>query len=179
MRAHLDDFSGRLSAGLSKPARRFVSEALYGIAARGSVRLAEIGRALEETIALIKTETRLSRNLGRPELRAHLGAAVLREGGARIGARTLLVLDISDIAKPDAEKMQYLARVRDGSTGDIVDGYWLCQVIGVENEAGTAANSISRSWPGRIPLSSATPASAMCWRDGARWRPPPSPLSAR
>ena len=134
MRAHLDDFSGKLSAGLSKPARRFVSEALYGIAARGSVRLSEIGRALEETIALAKTETRLSRNLGRAELRAHLGAAVLREGGARIGARTLLVLDISDIAKPYAEKMQYLARVRDGSTGDIADGYWLCQVIGVENE---------------------------------------------
>ena len=85
MRAHLDDFSGRLSCGLSKPARRFVSEALYGIAARGSVRLSEIGRALEETIALAKTETRLSRNLGWPGLRAHLGAAVLRQGGARIG----------------------------------------------------------------------------------------------
>ena len=141
MRAYLDDFSGRLSSGLSKPARRFVSEALYGIAARGSVRLSEIGRALEETIALAKTETRLSRNLGRPELRAHLGAAVLREGGASIGARTLLVLDISDIAKPYAEKMQYLARVRDGSTGDIVDGYWLCQVIGVENEAAKFTNA--------------------------------------
>ncbi|MEE8122825.1 MAG: hypothetical protein V3T93_01825 [Alphaproteobacteria bacterium] len=80
MRAHLDDFSGKLSAGLSKPARRFVSEALYGIAARGSVQLSEIGRALGETIALIKTETRLSRNLDRPELREHLGEAVLREG---------------------------------------------------------------------------------------------------
>ena len=79
MRAHLDDFSGKLSAGLSKPARRFVSEALYGIAARGSVRLSEIGRALEETIALAKTETRLSRNLGRPELRAASG----RGGPAR------------------------------------------------------------------------------------------------
>ena len=45
MRAYLDDFSGRISSGLSKPARRFVSEALYGIAARGSVRLSEIGRA--------------------------------------------------------------------------------------------------------------------------------------
>ena len=47
MRAHLDDFSGRLCTGLSKPARRVVSEALYGIAARGSVRLSEIGRALD------------------------------------------------------------------------------------------------------------------------------------
>ncbi len=91
MRAHLDDFSGRLSCGLSKPARRFVGEALYGIAARGSVRLSEIGRALEEPIPLIKTETRLSRNLGREELCAHLGAAVLREGGPRIAGCNLAV----------------------------------------------------------------------------------------
>jgi len=134
MRAHLDDFSGKLSAGLCKPARRFVGEALYGIAARGSVRLTEIGRALEEAIPLIKTETRLSRNLGRPELCEHIGQAILQQGRRKVGERTLLILDISDIAKPYAEKMEYLARVRDGSTGDIADGYWLCQVIAVENE---------------------------------------------
>ncbi|MCH8153943.1 MAG: hypothetical protein IH786_01550, partial [Proteobacteria bacterium] len=81
-----------------------VSEALYGIAARGSVRLSEIGRALEETIALAKTETRLSRNLGRPELRAHLGAAVLREGGARIGARQLQVVDIEQPPAPGPDQ---------------------------------------------------------------------------
>ena len=112
MRSHLDDFSGKLSAGLSKPARRFVSEALYGIAVRGSVHLSEIGRALEERIALIKTEARLSRNLGLAEMRELLGTAVLREGSARIGARTLLNLGISDIAKPYAQKMEYLARAR-------------------------------------------------------------------
>ena len=134
MRAHLDHFSRNLSAGLCKSARRFVGEALYGIAARQSVRLTEIGRALEEAIPLAKTETRLSRNLGRPDLREHLGQAILREGRRKVGERTLLIVDISDIAKPYAEKMEYLARVRDGSTGDIADGYWLCQVIAVENE---------------------------------------------
>jgi hypothetical protein len=98
------------------------------------MRLSEIGRALEETIPLIKTETRLSRNLGREELGEHLGGEVLREGGARIGARTLLVLDLSDIAKPYARKIEYLAWVRDGSTGGFANGYWLCQVIAAENE---------------------------------------------
>ena len=133
-RGYLREFSGNLSAGLSKPARRFVSEALYGIAARGSCRLTEIGRSLEEVIPLIKTETRLSNNLARPELRSHVGDAVLNQASARITDRTLLVLDLSDIAKPYAEKMEYLARVRDGSTGEIANGYWLCQVVGVENE---------------------------------------------
>ena len=134
MRAHLEHFSGSLSAGLGRPARRFVAEAVYGIAARQSVRLTEIGRALEEPIALAKTETRLSRNLGRPELGDHVGQAILGAASRKVGARTLLILDVSDIAKPYAEKMQYLARVRDGSTGAIADGYWLCQVVAVENE---------------------------------------------
>jgi hypothetical protein len=134
MRAHLEHFSATLAAGLCQPARRFVAEALYGIAARQSVRLTEIGRALEEPIALAKTETRLSRNLGRPELGDHVGQAVLREGSSKVRERTLLILDVSDIAKRYAEKMDYLARVRDGSTGEIVDGYWLCQVVAVENE---------------------------------------------
>jgi len=134
MRAHLEAFSGRLSVGLSKPARRFVEETLYGIAARGSVRLTEIARALDEPIAMVKTETRLSRNLARPELRERIGRAVLREGACKVGERTLLVLDLSDITKPYAEKMEYLARVRDGSAGQLGDGYWLTQVIAVENQ---------------------------------------------
>ena len=48
MRERLEAFSGRLSARLSKPARRFVGEALHGIAARGSVRLTGHVRAAVE-----------------------------------------------------------------------------------------------------------------------------------
>jgi len=57
------------------------------------------------------------------------------KGAPGSGKRTLLVLDLSDIAKPCAWKMEYLARVRDGSSGEFVDGYCLCQVIGLENGA--------------------------------------------
>jgi hypothetical protein len=39
-------FSGELSAGLPKVARRFVAEMVFGIQARGSVRLTEVGRSL-------------------------------------------------------------------------------------------------------------------------------------
>lgn len=150
MRAHLEAFSGRLSATLSKPARRFVGEALYGIAARGSVRLSEIARSLDEPIALIKTETRLSRNLARPELAA-VGDAVLAEGARRIGERTLLILDLSDIAKPYAEKMEHLARVRDGSEGAIADGYWLAHVVGVENEDNAIVPLYASLWSQKAP----------------------------
>jgi len=36
---------------------------------------------------------------------------------------TPLILDLSDLAKPLATKMDHLATVRDGSTGALVNGY--------------------------------------------------------
>lgn len=45
LRAQIDDFSGNLSRGLSKPLRRFVAEALQGIVGRQSVLLSEIARS--------------------------------------------------------------------------------------------------------------------------------------
>ena len=134
IRVQMEHFSGNLSKGLCKTARRFVAEAIYGIQARQSVHLTEISRSLEESIPLIKTENRLSRNLAKPQIRPVLQSALLREGSRRIGRDTLLILDLSDVVKPYAEKMQFLARVRDGSTGELANGYWLCQVIGVECE---------------------------------------------
>jgi len=134
LREQIAQFSGNLSQGLSKPTRRLIQEAIYGIQARQSVHLTEIARSLEEKIPLIKTENRLSRNLRRPELRTTLQDALVRQGAKRMGRDTLLILDLSDLVKPYAKKMEYLARVRDGSEGKLADGYWLCQVIGVENE---------------------------------------------
>jgi hypothetical protein len=65
LREQILRFSGELSAGLPKPARRFIAEMVYGIQARQSVRLTEIGRALEERIPLRKTQYRLCRQLQR------------------------------------------------------------------------------------------------------------------
>ncbi len=65
--------------------------------------------------------------------------------------RTLLVLDLSDISKPYAKKMEYLARARDGSTGGFANGYWLCQVIGVENEDSAIVPLYSALYSQRAP----------------------------
>ncbi|MHC4156319.1 MAG: hypothetical protein ACYST6_15555 [Planctomycetota bacterium] len=42
--------------------------------------------------------------------------------------RSFIILDLSDIARPFAKKMDYLAAVRDGSTGELVDGYSLAEL---------------------------------------------------
>jgi hypothetical protein len=42
-------------------------------------------------------------------------------------------MDLSDLHKKYAQKMEHLARVRDGSEGgQIVNGYWTTQIIGAE-----------------------------------------------
>ena len=49
-----------------------------------------------------------------------------------VGKDTLLILDMSDLRKRYARKMEYLTDVWDGSKGQVNKGYWLCKVIGTE-----------------------------------------------
>jgi hypothetical protein len=107
---------------------------VYGMSAKGSVRLSEIARALDESIPLKKTISRLSRQLSREGLGEALTNAVIRDGAFLIGEDSLLILDISEVTKKYAKKMEYLALVRDGSDeGELKKGYWTCNVIGVES----------------------------------------------
>jgi len=134
LRDQIHDFSGRLSALFSVPKRRFIEEMLFGIQARQSVHLSEIGRSLEESIPLSKTESRLSRNLDMAGMEDLLLDSVIDMGSRRVHRDTLLILDLSDITKRYARRMEYLARVRDGSAGELSDGYWLCHVNACERE---------------------------------------------
>jgi Transposase DDE domain len=136
LREQMVQFSGELSTGLPKVARRFITEMIFGIQARGSARLTEVGRALGERIALKKTEERLSRQLGRASLEQEVQGRLVRHGAARVEEDTLLVLDLSDLRKKYAEKMEYLARVRDGSEGELGWGYWTLNVVAT-NTKGT------------------------------------------
>lgn len=132
IRNKLAEFSGNLSAGLSKPASRFVGEMIYGITSRQSVLLSEVVRSLGEPIPEIKTENRLSVGLRRKDLGKHIMEGVLRAGANSVGDDTLLILDMSDIAKKHASAMEHLAVVRDGSEGKLANGYWTVNVVSAE-----------------------------------------------
>lgn len=125
-------FSGKVSADLPKVARRFVEEMLYGIGSEQSVHLSRIARALSEKIPLIKTINRLSFELSRQGLWEKITSGLLNLTRDKITADTLLILDLSDIAKPYAKRMEYLGSVHDGSRGKLADGYWTCHVIASE-----------------------------------------------
>jgi len=136
LREQMVRFSGELSTGLPKVRRRFVAEMIFGIQARGSVRLTEVGRALAEKISLKKTEERLSRQLGRTSLDREIQGRLIEHAAPRIEDDTLLVLDLSDVTKKYAEKMENLARVRDGSEKELGWGYWTLNIVGA-NTKGT------------------------------------------
>jgi hypothetical protein len=133
LRCKITKFSGIVSKGLDKTARRFIQEAIYGIISSQSVMLTEIGRQLESRVLLKKIEERFSRQLLKPGIWGCLQKSILSLASERIKERTLLILDLSDLKKKYAEKMEYLATVRDGSEdGELVDGYWTNQVIASE-----------------------------------------------
>ena len=128
LKAQLTKFALTVSEGLSRPQRKFVHQMLYGIQATQDVKLSSIARSLQEKIPLIKTEDRLSRNLGAEALDVHLLQRLAEMGSRHLTAQTVLCLDLSDVRKEYAHKMQYLDRVYDGSRGEVHEGYWLCEV---------------------------------------------------
>ena len=132
LKAQLTKFCAQLCVDLPKPLAGFVSEMLFGIQSSQDVKLSNIARSLQEKIALIRTEKRLSRNLKSPDLEKELTLQLVRMGSSRVQTNTVLALDLSDIRKEYARKMEYLATIRDGSTGELHSGYWLCDVTAAE-----------------------------------------------
>ena len=132
LKAQLTKFSSELCAGLSRPLQKFVGQMLFGIQASQDVKLSNVARSLKEEIPLIKTEDRLSRNLKAVELEAELTPQLAAMASHRVSANTVLCLDLSDIRKEYAKKMEYLAPVHDGSAGEVHAGYWLCDITGAE-----------------------------------------------
>jgi len=132
LKAQLSKFSLAVSEGLTRPQRKFVHQMLYGIQATQDVKLSSISRSLQENVPLIKTEDRLSRNLSSEALDVHLLQRLAEMGGRRVSSKTVLCLDLSDVRKEYAQKMEYLNEVYDGSTGEVHQGYWLCEVTAAE-----------------------------------------------
>ena len=133
LRTKLAKFSGYVSDGLDKTARKFINEAIYGIISSQSVMLTEIGRSMETSVPLKKIEERYCRQIKKEGIWENIHRQVLSDAAPRVKDDSLLILDLSDLYKKYAEKMEYLAKVRDGSEdGAIVNGYWTTQVIGAQ-----------------------------------------------
>jgi len=122
IRRFLKPFVGGLSKGVS----RLVGEVFTGMLASNSCLLSEIGRRIEDGTTLPHREKRFSRGLDqRGWWQEALQHRVLERGARQVGREDLIAVDLSDLSKPYARKMEYLDTVRDGSRKTIGPGYWL------------------------------------------------------
>ena len=136
-----------LSVGLGKVASRLVVDMLTGMLISGSVRLTEIARALDESIPLHSTHKRLSRNLGNTRIGSVVANNLLNAGARTVRDDALLVIDVFDVVKQYAEKMQYLSsapttddvpsEVHGDTRGEGADrGYRVCEVFAWDLDGG-------------------------------------------
>ena len=131
----LNSFLGRISPHFRKPVARFIGDMLYGIMSQKDVKLSSIVRALKEGITPKKVEDRLSRMLSSKGLERDLHDVIAAEGARKVHRDTLIILDPSDVQKPYARKMEHLAKVWDGSKGEVGDnlGYWGCMAVACDS----------------------------------------------
>lgn len=134
LKRRIFNYCGKISRGFHKPIQKFITDMIYGILSGQSCYLTEIARKLKESIALDKTVERLSRNLmtfdGGEELHENYFQAV----APHFDDGTVLLIDDSDVSKTYSSKLEGLCRVKDGSAGEIRDGYWYAGVTALTAE---------------------------------------------
>ncbi len=134
IKGQLSKFSGIIAKELSKPKQRLIKEMIYGIQAAKDVKLSNISRALNEPIALIKTEDRLSRNLDDEEFTDEINKEIGRLGSAKVGEDMVIAIDPGDLRKKYAGKMECLCTIYDGSEHTLGEGYWLAKAVAADIE---------------------------------------------
>lgn len=78
LKAQLSQFSGIISRRFKKPKKKLIKEMLFSIQASKDVKLSNISRTLKEEQSLIKTEDRLSRNLGDEDFTDAINEEIMR-----------------------------------------------------------------------------------------------------
>jgi hypothetical protein len=132
IKAQLTRYCEQLSNGMNRPARRFFKEMAYGILASEDVKLSNVARALAEEIPLIKTEGRLSRQISLRDWTKMVNERLVKQSESQIDFDTVLAIDLMDVSKKYAQKMEGLRQVWDGSEGKIAWGYQTCAIVAAE-----------------------------------------------
>ena len=134
MKRRIYRFCGRISKGFARPVQKFIACMIFGLLASQSCYLTEIARKLKENIKLDKTVERLSRNLMNFDGGETLHKQYIQTVRTNFDERTILIFDDSDVSKACSRKLEGLCRVRDGSTGQLTDGYWYAGVSALTAE---------------------------------------------
>jgi len=122
-------FISSIAKGLPKPKKKFTTELLCGIIFSGNLILTNIASKVPHPGRLTAIAKRFRRHLADSmSFLKPLWFNYLRLVHQRLDIDSLFIVDLSDIAKPYAKKMENLSLVRDGDKGCLVAGYWCMEV---------------------------------------------------
>ena len=128
--SNLHSFLKKIGKNLSLPDKKFLRDATIGLLRAGNPIVCQMARHLpNQRTKFVSRLDRLDQHLVKDSDFDHEVKEVLPEIWLPFFKDdTPIILDLSDLAKPLAKKMDYLATVRDGSTGELVKGYWLVEL---------------------------------------------------
>lgn len=128
--SNLHDFLKQIGKNLSLPDKKFLRDGLVGLLRAGQPVVCQMARRLpNQRAGFLSRRDRLEQHLIKNDNFDEKVKQTLPQLWLPfIKDDTPIILDLSDIAKPLARKMDYLATVRDGSTGQLVNGYWLVEI---------------------------------------------------
>ena len=128
--SNLHNFLKEIGNNLSVPDKKFLRDALVGLLRCGKPIVCQMARQLpNQRIHFLSRLDRLESHLVKDsDFDNQIKDVLPQVWLGFVQDDTPIILDLSDIAKPFAKKMDYLATVRDGSTGELVNGYWLVEL---------------------------------------------------
>ena len=120
-------YAKKLSLHYGEVPRRFIREMVTGMIRSGECLLSSISRAIHRGgIGLHSEEKRLSHEINNTTwtTEAMLANHHHLVGRGYLDAETVIALDLTDVSKPHGRVYEHLTYVKDGSTGEVVPGYW-------------------------------------------------------
>ena len=125
----------KMSENITKPESRFVHETVLGVLKGQTVTMNKIAIHIQDSVRLKKTLERFRRHFQKHGFWKRLIESHIQSVKSKINKNDYAILDISDIQKKYSRMMEGLARVHDGSTKSIGLGYWLMNIIRI-NQTG-------------------------------------------
>ena len=128
--SNLHNFLKIIGNNLSVPDKKFLRDSTIGLIRCGKPVVCQMARHLpnQRTRFLSRLDRLEAHLVKQSEFDDQVKSALPEVWLSFVHDDTPIILDLSDIAKPLAKKMDYLATIRDGSTGKLVNGYWLVEL---------------------------------------------------
>ena len=128
-------FISRLTENLSKPKTKFITDLLCGILFANNLILTNIASKVPHPGRITAVAKRFRRQLsdGQPII-SPLWLNYLKLASRRLDIDSLFPIDLTDLAKPYAKKMENIALVRDGDKGTLVTGYWCMEAYALDKD---------------------------------------------